>query len=448
MNLSLSEHFTYGKLLKFTFPSMIMMILSSIYGVVDGVFISNFIGAEAFAAVNLIMPFLMIFGAVGFMLGTGGSALVAFTLGTGNERKANEIFSLLIYVLIGIGIAFTILGEIFLVPIANLLGADQSMLPYCIQYGRIILIALVPFMLQNIFQSLLVTAERPNLGLYVTILAGITNVILDALFIAVFQLGVPGAAAATALSQSIGGIVPLIYFILPNSSRLHLGRTHMDLRAIVKACTNGASEFMTNISMSVVNMLYNWQLMRLLGTNGVAAYGVIMYVTFIFASIFIGYSMGSAPITGYHYGAGNKDELKSLLRKGLKIIIVMGIVLTVLAELLARPLSMIFVSYDTELLSMTIFAFSVYSLSFLVSGISIYASSFFTALNDGFTSAFISFCRTLVFQIFSIILLPVLFGPDGIWYAVLVAEILSLIVSVFFLLRNRGKYGYGSKPKK
>lgn len=448
MNLSLSEHFTYGKLLKFTFPSMIMMILSSIYGVVDGVFISNFIGAEAFAAVNLIMPFLMIFGAVGFMLGTGGSALVAFTLGTGNERKAKEIFSLLIYVLIGIGIVFTILGEIFLVPIANLLGADQSMLPYCIQYGRIILIALIPFMLRNIFQSLLVTAERPNLGLYVTILAGVANVILDALFIAVFQLGVPGAAAATALSQSIGGIVPLVYFILPNSSRLHLGRTHMDLRAIVKACTNGASEFMTNISMSVVNMLYNWQLMRLLGTNGVAAYGVIMYVTFIFASIFIGYSMGSAPITGYHYGAGNKDELKSLLRKSLKIIIVMGIVLTGLAELLARPLSMIFVSYDTELLSMTIFAFSVYSLSFLVSGINMYASSFFTALNDGFTSAFISFCRTLVFQIFSVILLPVLIGPDGIWYAVLVAEILSLVVSVFFLLRNGGKYGYGSKPKK
>lgn len=443
MNISLSEHFTYGKLLKFTFPSIIMMILSSIYGVVDGVFISNFIGAEAFAAVNLVMPFLMIFGAVGFMLGTGGSALVAYTFGTGNDRKANEIFSLLIYVLIGIGILFTVLGEIFLAPISGILGADEAMLPYCIEYGRIILIALVPFMLQNVFQSLLVTAERPNLGLYVTILAGITNVILDALFIAVLKLGVPGAAAATALSQSIGGLVPLIYFILPNKSKLHLGKTHMDISAIVKACTNGASEFMTNISMSIVNMLYNWQLMRLLGTNGVAAYGVIMYVTFIFASIFIGYSMGSAPITGYHYGAGNKDELKNLLRKSLKIIFTMGIVLTILAELLARPLSLIFVSYDTDLLSMTIMAFSVYSLSFLVSGINIYASSFFTALNDGFTSAFISFCRTLVFQIISVLFLPVLFGADGIWYAVLTAELLSLFVSVFFLLRNRNKYGYG-----
>ena len=443
MTISLSEHFTYGKLLKFTFPSMIMMILTSIYGVVDGVFISNFIGAEPFAAVNIVMPFLIIFGAVGFMLGPGGSALVAYTLGTGNHNKANEIFSLLIYVLIGIGLVFTVLGELFLAPISGILGADAAMLPYCIQYGRVILIALVPFMLQNVFQSLLVTAERPQLGLYITIISGVTNMILDALFVAVWRLGVPGAAAATALSQSIGGIVPLIYFLLPNKSRLRLGKTHFDMSSIVKACSNGASEFMTNISMSIVNMLYNWQLMRLLGTNGVAAYGVIMYVTFIFAAIFIGYSMGSAPITGYHYGAGNKEELKSLLRKSLRIIIIMGIILTALAELLARPLSMIFVSYDANLLDMTIYAFMVYSLSFLVSGINMYTSSFFTALNDGFTSAFISFCRTLVFQIISVILLPVLFGASGIWYAVLVAELLSLIVSVFFLLKNRKKYGYG-----
>ena len=443
MTISLSEHFTYGKLLKFTFPSMIMMILTSIYGVVDGVFISNFIGAEPFAAVNIVMPFLIIFGAVGFMLGTGGSALVAYTLGTGNHKKANEIFSLLIYVLIGIGLVFTVLGGLFLAPISDILGADAAMLPYCIQYGRVILIALVPFMLQNVFQSLLVTAERPQLGLYITIISGVTNMILDALFVAVWRLGVPGAAAATALSQSIGGIVPLIYFLLPNKSRLRLGKTHFDMSSIVKACSNGASEFMTNISMSIVNMLYNWQLMRLLGTNGVAAYGVIMYVTFIFAAIFIGYSMGSAPITGYHYGAGTKEELKSLLRKSLRIIIIMGIILTALAELLARPLSMIFVSYDANLLDMTIYAFMVYSLSFLVSGINMYTSSFFTALNDGFTSAFISFCRTLVFQIISVILLPVLFGASGIWYAVLVAELLSLIVSVFFLLKNRKKYGYG-----
>ena len=442
MTIELSEHFTYRKLLRFTLPSIIMMVFTSIYGVVDGFFISNFIGAEPFAAVNIIMPFLMIFGAVGFMIGTGGSALVAYTLGVGDKKKANEIFSLLVYLLIGLGLVFTVIGIIFVRPIAQLLGADANMLPYCVTYGRILMCALIPFMLQNVFQSFLVTAERPQLGLYTTIVSGVLNMVLDALFIAVFRWGVAGAASATAISQTIGGIVPLTFFIVSKKSKLRLGRTHMDLHAIVKACTNGASEFMTNISMSIVNMLYNWQLMRMLGTNGVAAYGVIMYVNFIFISIFIGYSMGSAPIVGYHYGAGNKDELKNLFKKSIRIILTMGVILTIAAELLARPLSMIFVSYDVELLEMTVYAFAVYSFSFLLMGINIYASAFFTALNDGFTSAMISFGRTLVFQIISVVLLPMIFGAYGIWYAVITAEALALILSLFFLARNRKKYGY------
>lgn len=442
MHIELSEHFTYRKLLRFTFPSMIMMVLTSVYGVVDGFFISNFIGAEPFAAVNIIMPFLMIFGAVGFMIGTGGSALVAYTLGVGDKKKANEIFSLLVYLLIGLGALFTVIGIIFVRPIAHLLGADADMLPYCVTYGRILMLALVPYMLQNVFQSFVVTAEHPQLGLYTTIVSGVSNIVLDALFIAVFRWGVAGAAAATAISQTVGGIVPLTFFIVSKKSKLRLGRTHMDLQAIVKTCTNGSSEFMTNVSMSVVNMLYNWQLMRMLGTNGVAAYGVIMYVNFIFISIFIGYSMGSAPIVGYHYGAGNRDELKNLFRKSIRIILTMSVLLTIAAELLARPLSMIFVSYDAELLEMTVYAFAVYSFSFLLSGVNIYASAFFTALNDGFTSAMISFGRTLVFQIISVLILPVLFGAYGIWYAVITAEALALILSVFFLARNHRKYGY------
>ena len=442
MNIELSEHFTYRKLLRFTFPSMVMMVLTSVYGVVDGFFISNFIGAEPFAAVNIIMPFLMIFGAVGFMIGTGGSALVAFTLGTGDKKKANEIFSLLVYLLIGLGILFTVIGEIFVEPISRLLGADAAMLPYCVTYGRILLLALISFMLQNVFQSFLVTAERPQLGLCTTLVSGVSNIILDALFIAVFRWGVAGAASATAISQTVGGIVPLVFFIVSRKSKLRLGKTHMDLRATTKACTNGSSEFMTNVSLSIVNMLYNWQLMRMLGTNGVAAYGVIMYVNFIFLSIYIGYSMGCAPIIGYHYGAGNKDELKNLFKKSLRIILVMSIVLTVAAEALARPLSMIFVSYDQELLEMTTYAFAVYSVSFLISGYNIYASSFFTALNDGFTSALISFCRTLIFEVIAVLVLPVLFGAYGIWYAVITAEVFALMLSVFFLARNRKKYGY------
>lgn len=443
MRIQLSEHFTYRKLLRFTLPSVIMMVCTSIYGVVDGVFVSNFVGSDAFAAVNLIMPFLMVLGAVGFMLGTGGSALVAYTLGAGSEKRANEIFSLLIYVLIGLGAVFTIGGIAFLTPMSRLLGADETMLPVCVSYGRIVLLGLIPYMLQNTFQSFLVTAERPQLGLYVTIAAGVTNIVLDALFVAVLQWGVEGAALATILSQFVGGAIPLVYFLRPNSSKLRLGRTSFHGRALLKACANGSSEFMTNISMSVVNMLYNWQLMRLMGSGGVAVYGVIMYVNFIFIAIFLGYSMGSAPIVGYHYGAGNRTELRGLLRKSLCIITVMSVVLTAAALLLARPLSLIFVSKEPALLPVTIRAFSIYSLSFLMVGHNIYASSFFTALNDGFISALISFARTLVFQVAAVIVLPVLWGIDGVWAAVVAAETLALLLSAACLVGKREATGMG-----
>lgn len=442
MNIQLSEHFTYGKLLKFTFPSIIMMVFTSIYGVVDGVFVSNFVGSESFAAVNLIMPFLMILGAIGFMLGTGGSALVAFILGTGDGQKANRVFSLMVYVLIVLGGIFTVGGILFMEPMARLLGADEAMLPVCVQYGRIVMLGLIPFMLQNTFQSFLVTAERPHFGLYITIAAGVTNMALDALFVGVFRWGVAGAAAATVISQIVGGVIPLVYFICPNKSKLRLGKTKMDFRMLGKAAANGSSEFMTNVSMSLVNMLYNWQLMRLIGAQGVAVFGIIMYVSFIFAAIFIGYSMGSAPVIGFHYGAGNKEELKGLFRKSLWILLVFSVVLTGLAMMLAKPLAMIFVAYDAELLELTKRALTIYSLSFLMSGFNIFASSFFTALNDGLTSALISFGRTLMFQAASVLLLPLIFDVDGIWAAVILAEGLALILSAACVIRNRKKYGY------
>lgn len=442
MNIQLSEHFTYGKLLKFTFPSIIMMVFTSIYGVVDGVFVSNFAGSESFAAVNLIMPFLMILGAIGFMLGTGGSALVAFVLGTGDGQKANRVFSLMVYVLIVLGGIFMVGGILFMEPMARLLGADEAMLPVCVQYGRIVMLGLIPFMLQNTFQSFLVTAERPHFGLYITIAAGVTNMALDALFVGVFRWGVAGAAAATVISQIVGGVIPLVYFICPNKSKLRLGKTKMDFRMLGKAAANGSSEFMTNVSMSLVNMLYNWQLMRLIGAQGVAVFGIIMYVSFIFAAIFIGYSMGSAPVIGFHYGAGNKEELKGLFRKSLWILLVFSVVLTGLAMMLAKPLAMIFVAYDAELLELTKRALTIYSLAFLMSGFNIFASSFFTALNDGLTSALISFGRTLMFQVASVLLLPLIFDVDGIWAAVILAEGLALILSAVCVIRNRKKYGY------
>lgn len=442
MNIKLSEHFGYKKLLKFTLPSIVMMIFTSIYGVVDGYFVSNFAGSTQFAAVNLIMPFLMIFGAVGFMIGTGGSALVSMKLGQKENKKANEIFSLLIYVLIGVGIVFTISGFILVRPVAGLLGAEGDMLDYCTTYGRIIMIALVPFMLQNVFQSFLVTAERPNLGLYITIAAGVTNMVLDGLFIGVFKWSIMGAATATAISQAIGGIIPLIYFILPNKTPLRLCKTHFDGKAIFKACTNGASEFMTNISMSIVNMLYNFQLMKIAGEDGVSAYGVMMYVSMFFVAIYLGYSIGTAPIVGYHYGADNTDELKGIFKKSLRIIGGTAIIITALGQILAPILSGIFVGYDDTLYKMTENGFRIYAISFLLAGFNIYASSFFTALNNGFISALISFGRTLVFQILSVLILPAIFGLNGIWSSIIVAEALALVLSVTCFVKLRHRYHY------
>ena len=442
MKIPLSEHFTYSKLIRFTLPSVIMMIFTSIYGVVDGLFVSNFVGKTPFAAINLIMPFLMIFGTVGFMIGTGGSALVAKTLGEGDRKRANRLFSMLVYVSVVLGVGLSVLGIVFLRPISALLGAEGQMLEDCVTYGRIILISLTAFLLQNEFQSFLITAEKPKLGLAITLAAGVTNMVLDALFVAVLKWGLVGAAAATAISQAVGGIVPLVYFLVPNHSLLRLTGFTFDGRALLKTCTNGASELMTNLSMSLVNMLYNFQLMEYAGENGIAAYGVIMYIGFIFVAVFIGYSIGAAPIVGYHFGAGNREELKNLFRKSLVILAVCSLAMTLLSEVLALPLSRIFVGYDEELMYLTARGFMLYSLCFLVLGFNIYASSFFTALNDGLVSGMLSFLRTLLFQIATILIMPMIWELDGVWLAIVVSELMALGVTVFCFWKFKRKYHY------
>lgn len=442
MNIRLSEHFTYKKLLRFTLPSIFMMIFTSIYGVVDGFFVSNYVGKTPFAAVNFIMPFLMILGAVGFMFGTGGSALISKTMGEGDNEKAKRLFSLFVYVTIVCGVVIAAFGIIFIHPVAELLGAEGQMLDDCVTYGRIILVALPFYMLQYEFQSFFVTAEKPQLGLGVTIATGLTNMVLDALFMMIFKWGLIGAAAATAISQMIGGIVPLIYFFRPNTSLLKLTKTNFDGQALLKACTNGSSELMSNISMSIVSMLYNAQLLKYAGEDGVAAYGVLMYVNMIFLAAFIGYSVGTSPVIGYHYGAKNQNELKSLLKKSSIIICAFAVCMFVFAEVLANPLAGIFVGYDANLMDMTVNAFSIFSFSFLCAGFSIFGSAFFTALNDGLTSALISFLRTLVFQVAAVLILPIFFGLNGIWFSIVTAEIISVIVTVAFIFRKRQKYGY------
>ena len=445
MKISLSDHFTYPRLIRFVLPSVGMMLFTSVYSVVDGFFVSNFVGKTPFAAINLVWPFLMICGAVGFIIGTGGSALVSKTLGEGDREKAGRTFSFLVYVSVALGVVFASLGIAFLRPITVLLGATENMVDDAVLYGRIILCALPAFILQNVFQSFLVTAEKPGFGFGVTVAAGLTNMVLDALLVGVLKWGLAGAAVATAMSQTVGGVIPLVWFC-GRREPLRLGKAKWDGHALTRTLTNGSSEFVTNISMSLVSMLYNYRLMEIAGEDGVAAYGVLMYVSFIFVAAFLGYSIGTAPLISYHYGAGNREELKNLFRKSLVIIGTLAVVLTALGEGLAGPLARLFVGYDDALCGMTVRAFILYSFSYLPAGMNIYGSSFFTALNDGLVSATISFARTFAFQIAAVLLLPSLMPVgmqlDGIWLSVTAAELASLCVTVWFLVRKRHRYRY------
>lgn len=442
--IQLSDHFDYGRLLRFTVPSIIMMIFMSIYSVVDGFFVSNFAGKTPFAAINLIMPFLMILGTVGFMFGTGGSAIVSQNLGEGKKELANKHFSLFVYTSTVIAIVLAVIGIVFARPIAALLGAEGEILDDAVLYARIYLLALPFNVLQMLFQSFFVTAEKPKFGLIVTVMSGATNIVMDALLVGLLpqEFKLAGAAVATALSQIIGGLVPIIYFSRENSSLLRLCKTEISGIAIVRACTNGSSEFMSNISMSVVSMLYNMQLLKYAGENGIAAYGSMMYVSMIFSAAFVGYSIGVAPVTGYHYGAKNESELKGLLKKSLIIIASFSVLMFAASELLAYPLSYVFVGYDAELLDLTVHGFKIFSISFAFMGFSIYSSGFFTSLGDGLTSALISFLRTLVLQVAAVLILPALFEIDGVWWSIAVAEIMAVILSAIFLVIKRKKYRY------
>lgn len=442
MRIQLSEHFSYGKLFRFSIPSIIMMVFTSIYGVVDGIFVSNFVGKQPFAAINLIMPILMIIGAFGFMMGAGGTAIVAKTLGEGDRDAANKYFSLIVYTTTAVGVAMAVCGFFLIRPLSSMLGAEGDLLEHCVVYGRIVILAMPCFMVQNLFQSFFIAAEKPKLGLWVTVIAGVTNMLLDALLVGIIPFGLEGAAIATSVSQLVGGIIPIFYFARKNDSLLRLTKTKLYSNVLLKSATNGSSEFMSNISMSIVTVAYNAQLMRFAGEDGVAAYGVIMYVGFIFAAIFIGYSIGTAPIIGFNYGANNQKELKSLLKKSAVISFSSGAAMVIASIFLARPLSSVFVGYDSALLEMTTKGLRIFLMSYFFSGFCIFTSSFFTALNNGPISATISFLRTLVYQLLGVIILPIFFELDGIWFSMIIAEVFALITTLIFLLINRKRYGY------
>lgn len=442
MKIKLSSHFSYGKILKLVTPSIAMMVFVSIYGVIDGLFVSNFVGKTPFAAVNLIMPFLMVLGALGFMIGAGGCAIVSQTLGEGDKDKANRYFSFLVYVTFILGVVLAVLGEIFLPDIARFLRADVSMLPYCVSYGRIIILALPFFMLQNVFQSFFTTAEKPALGFIVTVIAGFTNIIFDAVFVAGLSLGVEGAAIATCMSQAVGALIPIVYFFRKNNSLLRIGKTKCEFKMFLKTCANGSSEFVTNISVSVVSMIYNSRLMDMAGENGVSAYGVIMYVNFIFIAVLSGYAIGIAPVIGYNYGSRNNDELKNVFKKSLFLMAVFGVGLTFVAVGFSHPLAKLFVGYDESLFIMTKNALRIYSIGFIIMGFSIFGSAFFTALGNGIVSALISFLRTFIFQIAAVIILPMILDLTGIWLSVPVSELFAFLITIFFFAKMRKKYGY------
>ncbi len=441
--IGLNSHFTYGKLFRFVASPILMMVFTSIYGVIDGFFISNYAGKTAFAAINVIMPVTMILGAFGFMIGTGGTAIVSQTLGEGDKKRANNYFSFLVYATAVIGVILSVVTVIFLPGIAKLLGVDDEMAPHALVYGRIIIGFTPLFMLQSLFHSFFITAERPALGFKVTFISGCTNIVLDALFVWILRFGVAGAAVATGISQLVGALIPILYFVSKkNDSLLRLGKGDFNFKVLLKTCTNGASELVSNISGSVVSIVFNKQLLKLAGQNGVSAYGVMMYVNFIYVAIFIGYAIGTAPVIGFNFGAKNKEELQNVFKKSLVIMAGFGVFMTALAFILSAPISKIYVGYDNELYEMTKNAFRLFCFSFMFTGFGIFGSSMFTALGNGAVSAIISFLRTLVFQISCVLILPKFLGINGVWISMLVADVLSTVVTAIFFVAMRKKYGY------
>ena len=436
------RHFTVPALLRFTLPTIGMMIFMSAYVMVDGFFVSNFAGETAFAAVNFTYPIISILGTLGFMFGTGGSAIVAKTRGEGDPDRANREFSLLVYAAAAAGLIFAVIGTIALKPLLMLMGAEGNLLTQCLRYGRLLAICIPTTILQYLFQELMITAGKPGLAFRVTVASGITNIVLDALLIVGLHMEVLGAAIGTVAGEVVGSVIPLIYFARPNDSALRLGPTRLDWRMLGRTCVNGSSEMVSNIAASLVGIAYNVQLLAYLGEAGVSAYGILEYVAFFTVAILIGFVSGAAPLMSFQYGAQNRVEMQSLFRKCVGIVVVCGLILFALVRVLVDPLAGVFVGYDPDLHALTIHAMLIYSWALLFSGFNMYGSSLFTSLSNGLISAVISFVRTLVFEIGAVLLLPRLFGPDGIWYSGVVAGVAAFILTVAFVLGYAKRYGY------
>ena len=448
MKIRLSDHFTFKKLLKAALAPMLMMVFTSLYTIVDGVCISNFCGKESFAGVNLIFPIIMIVGGLGFMLGTGGSALVGKLLGEKKDLEARQTFTMTIIFTILIGLTITIAGVLLIETLVYAMTSvatgdiSQKMIDEAILYGRLLMAGQVFFMLQNVFQSFFIVDEKPVLGFVFILIGGLTNIVLDILFIGVCKWGIIGAAAATICGYLSGSLGPIIYFLIRKNDYIHFERTKLKLKPLIKICFNGSSEFVNNISSSIVSIVFNMQLLHYFGEDGINAYGIIMYLAFVFTAIFLGYSSAVAPIESYNYGAQNNKELKNVLIKSLIITSILSVSMFIISFTLAEPFSFIFANGSDTLLKITTNGMRIYSIAFLFIGLSIYISTFFTALNNGLISALIAFLRTLVFQIVFVFVFPLFLGKYGIFFAILAAEIMSILLAITFLLIYKKKYRY------
>ena len=439
-DIKLSDHFTYSRLLLFALPTIGMILISITYDVVDGYFVSNFIGKTAFSAVNIIYPFQLALSMVGYMFGAGGSALIAAELGNGHAQNARLYFTLIVKAAAVIGTVLAILGILFLRPIAVLIGATPEILNYGLPYGRTLFLFLPVMILGYAFQSILITAEMPRLGLYISIGNLFSNLLFDWLFVAVLKWGMVGAAAATGIGACLNGIIPLLYFAKPRSGPLHFVRGKAQIGPLLKACANGASEMVNDLATSLIFIFYNFQLLRLLGEDGVAAYGVTVFVEGIFASVFYGMAMQATSIVGYHFGAQNHTELRSLLKKGIVLNLAFGILMFFLAQFSASFISGIYVGYDEKVFQLSVHALKMFAFAFLLQGFNEYASAYFTGLNNGLVSGILAFTRTFVFQTAAIFLLPVFWGADGLWVAQAAAELFAALTAVFFFAAHRKEY--------
>ena len=447
-SIHLSDHFTYKKILRFTIYPILMMLITSIYWIVDGFFISNYVGPSAFAGVNLIFPVVMIVACIGFMFGSGGAALVSKKLGEGDSDGANKTFSLITYVTLGTGLILSLIFFFLVRPIAmgfasiNQVEASEAMIDSAEVYGRIMVGGVFLYIMQGYFHSFFSVNEKSSLGFLFTLISGLTNMLLDYLLIGVFRAGVVGAACASLSGMFISAVGPFLYFRFGKNNLIKLGKPRWNLNEITQSIANGSSEFVSNVSGSIVTIVFNVQLLKYIGEVGVSAYGIIGYVCFVFFAIFIGYSIGIAPVIGYNYGAKNPVELTNVLRKSFVIISVSGVAMTLLSAGLADPITRIFSAGVGELHTLGVRAMRIFSICYLMAGFSMFGSSFFTALNNGLISALISFCRTLVFQLGSVFVLPLIVGVDGIWFSIIVAEFLSMVMTIIFISARRRKYGY------